>query len=253
MVFIPPRFSRRASQQRSTKRQPLWRRLRLEPLEDRRLLALVTVNTLGDTVDFDDGVTSLREAIFATNLVGGADTIDFAASLTSGGPATILLTQGELAITDSLTINGPGANLLTIDASGNDPTPDVNNGDGSRVFNIDDGNIAEPARRFDQRPDAHRRRRERRRRSDPLARKPHRHLQHDLGKLGHSQRILAGGGGIFADGNVTVTASTISGNSARRRRRRHFMLDGNVTVTASTITRQLGRRHRRRHSASAAT
>ncbi len=27
----------------------------------------------------------------------------------------------------------------TIDASGNDPTPDVNNGDGSRVFNIDDG------------------------------------------------------------------------------------------------------------------
>ena len=69
------------------------------------MLAVVTVNTLDDTVSFADGVTSLREAIFATNLVGGADTIQFAAALTAGGPATITLTQGELAITDAL-ING---------------------------------------------------------------------------------------------------------------------------------------------------
>ena len=107
------------------------RRLRLEPLEDRRLLAVVTVTTLADTVDFNDGVTSLREAIFATNTVPGADTIDFAPALTAGGPATILLTQGELVITDSLTINGPGADLLTIDASGNPittPVRDIDNG-----------------------------------------------------------------------------------------------------------------------------
>jgi hypothetical protein len=121
----------------------LYRRpLRLEPLEDRCLLAVVTVDTLSDTVDFTDGVTSLREAIFATNTVPGADTIEFAPSLTAAGPATIILTQGELVITDSLTINGPGADLLTIDASGNDPTPDMNNGDGSRVFNIDDDDAA---------------------------------------------------------------------------------------------------------------
>ena len=44
------------------------------------------------------------------------DTIEFAPELTAGGPATILLTQGELQITDSLTIDGPGAELLTIDA-----------------------------------------------------------------------------------------------------------------------------------------
>ena len=117
---------------------PFRRRLRIEPLEDRRLLAAVTVNTILDTVDFNDGLTSLREAIFATNLVGGADTIEFDVALTRAGAATITLTQGKLAITDSLTINGPGSNLLTIDASGNDPTPDVNNGDGSQVFNIDD-------------------------------------------------------------------------------------------------------------------
>jgi predicted outer membrane repeat protein len=127
---------------------PYSRRLRIEPLEDRRLLAVVSVDTLDDTVNFGDGVTSLREAIFATNLVGGLDTIQFSAALTAGGPATILLTQGELAITDSLTINGPGASLLTIDASGTDPTPHstlddasfLNDFDGSRVLRVDDGN-----------------------------------------------------------------------------------------------------------------
>jgi predicted outer membrane repeat protein len=115
------------------------RRLRFEPLETRELLAVVTVTTVADTVDFNDGVTSLREAIFATNLVEGADEIRFAPSLTAGGAAAILLTQGELTITDDLTITGPGAELLTIDASGNDPTPREKNGDGTRVFNVDDG------------------------------------------------------------------------------------------------------------------
>ena len=89
------------------------------------MLAVVTVDTLDDSVNFSDGHTSLREAIFATNIVPGADTINFAPSLTAGGPAKMLLTQGELAITDSLTINGPGANLLTIDAQ-----------QASRIFNI---------------------------------------------------------------------------------------------------------------------
>ena len=126
---------------RSRYRRPQYQRaLRLESLEDRRLLALVTVTTLEDSVNLNDGVTSLREAIFAANTVLGADTIEFAPTLMADGPSTILLTQGELKITDSLSINGPGADLLTIDASGNDPTPDMNNGDGSRVFNIEDAN-----------------------------------------------------------------------------------------------------------------
>ena len=42
-------------------------------------------------------------------------------------------------ITKNLTIRGPGANLLTIDA--NDPTPTTKNGDGARVFTIRDNNI----------------------------------------------------------------------------------------------------------------
>jgi hypothetical protein len=112
---------------------------RVEPLEDRRMPALVTVNTLADTVDFTDGLTSLREAIFSVNLVPGADTIRFGAQLTAAGNARIVIGRGELRISDHLTISGPGADLLTIDASGSDPTPDQNNADGSRVFHIDDG------------------------------------------------------------------------------------------------------------------
>ena len=68
----------------------------------------VIVNTLLDVVDFNDGVTSLREAIFATNLASGPDTIEFAPALTADSPAKIVLTQGELKITDSLTIDWPG-------------------------------------------------------------------------------------------------------------------------------------------------
>jgi hypothetical protein len=92
------------------------RRLRLEPLEERRLLAVVTVDTLADSVDFNDGVTSLREAIFATNIVPGADTIEFDPTLFAEGPGTILFQRGELTISEDLWIQGPGASLLTIDA-----------------------------------------------------------------------------------------------------------------------------------------
>ncbi len=67
-------------------------------------------------------MTSLREAVFFTNVLAGHDTIQFDAALNG---QTILLSLGELTITDSLDINGPGENLLKIDASGNDPTPDV--------------------------------------------------------------------------------------------------------------------------------
>jgi hypothetical protein len=84
---------------------------------------------------------SLREAIASA---GVNDTINFLPSLTSGGPAVLTLTRGELFIDNRITIQGPGANLLTIDASGNDPTPLVDNGDGSRVFRIEHTIIIAP-------------------------------------------------------------------------------------------------------------
>jgi len=109
----------------------------------------LVVNTLADENDGDYSVgdLSLREAIGLANGSSGADTIMFAAALTASGPVAIRLSRGELRILDTVTISGPGVTLLTVDASGNDPTPDstlddgdvTNDGDGSRVFNIDDG------------------------------------------------------------------------------------------------------------------
>ena len=112
------------------------RPLRIEPLEDRRLLS-ITVNTLVDEMDGSiiDGDISLRDAIVAA---APGETIDFDPSLTSGAPATLQLsTDGELFLNKSVTIDGPGAGLLTIQAY--DPTPETANGDGSRVFHLDNG------------------------------------------------------------------------------------------------------------------
>src|SRR5262249_6502993 len=70
-------------------------RIGFEPLEDRRLLA-ITVNT---PIDENDGIgvggISLRDALAAA---APGETINFAPSLTSSGPASILLTNGNLVI-----------------------------------------------------------------------------------------------------------------------------------------------------------
>ena len=99
------------------------------------------VDTLADESDgnYGRGDLSLREAIGLANLWPSTDTIRFDPALIASGPATILLIMGELKVTDDVTISGPGSAFLTIDASGNDPTPEQNNHDGSRVFNVNDG------------------------------------------------------------------------------------------------------------------
>ncbi len=83
------------------------------------MLSTFTVTNLDDSGD-----GSLRAAIASANdplLHPGADEIVFAPGLRG----TITLTGGELAITDALTIDGPGAGTLAV--SGNDV---------SRVFRV---------------------------------------------------------------------------------------------------------------------
>jgi hypothetical protein len=92
---------------------------RLEALEDRTVLSTFLVSNLNDS-----GTGSLRAEIAAANAHPGADEIDFASGLTG----TITLTSGELLITDSVTINGPGASQLSV--SGNNS---------SRVFDMTSG------------------------------------------------------------------------------------------------------------------
>jgi hypothetical protein len=99
---------------RRTPHQPMASRLRVEALEDRCMPSTFTVLNL-----LDNGPDSLRAAVVAANANSGADAIDFAVT------GTIPLTSGQLDITDSLTINGPGASALTVSGEGN-----------SRVFAI---------------------------------------------------------------------------------------------------------------------
>jgi hypothetical protein len=72
------------------------------------------VDTNLDLVDPNDGKLSLREAIIAANAQAGLQEIAFDSSV-----EFIFLSMGQLEITDSLTITGPGSDALTIDAQGN--------------------------------------------------------------------------------------------------------------------------------------
>jgi CSLREA domain-containing protein len=108
-------------------RPPARARLALEPLEERTVPATIfTVTTLADETN-PVGPLSLREAIGDANLNAGADTINFQPGLSG----TITLSLGQLQITDSVTITGPAAAVITI--SGNNA---------SRIFFIDDRTTA---------------------------------------------------------------------------------------------------------------
>ena len=107
-------------------------RIDMGAVESQPIPLAIVVDSVADG---SDGVKlTLREAINLANNIPGDDSISFDDSLSGG---TILLTLGELAIQSSVTIDGPGAELLTIRTY--DPTPVMHNGDGSRIFHIDDG------------------------------------------------------------------------------------------------------------------
>jgi hypothetical protein len=75
----------------------------------------IVVTTLSNTVNGSDGVLSFQEAITQANDTSGADTIEFDPTLFSTGPGTM---AGGYSLQTDITINGPGAKLLTIDANG---------------------------------------------------------------------------------------------------------------------------------------
>src|SRR5262249_40554874 len=90
-------------------------RPRLEVLEDRLVPAApITVTTLLDVVNPNDGVTSLREAINASNAnPSDADTIVFQPGLTGAiNLSTTNPSKGQLFVTGPVNILGPGSGLL---------------------------------------------------------------------------------------------------------------------------------------------
>ena len=177
------------------------RPLRFERLETRQLLA-ITVNTLVDEADGSilDGDVSLRDALA---LAPAGETINFDAALTAGGPATLQLSNlGELVVSKNLTVTGPGAQLLTVNAF--DPTPAAKNGDGNRVFRIDNGSGT-------------------------------------LGTVVISGLTLTGGdvttggGAIQSRENLTLSASVVSGNTTTLNGGGIATYAGLLNITTSTI------------------
>ncbi len=136
MSFLSSRFGRKMSRRstRKTRRSrnlgtrsrsayPL-RRLLLEPLECRHLLAAIVVNAADD---IDDGVadaahTSLREAInLANSTVGVEERIIF--GIPGAGPHTIELASALPTVTDPVTIDGTtqpgyaGSPIIEVDSA----------------------------------------------------------------------------------------------------------------------------------------
>ena len=114
--WLRRRSSKRTAERRSTHKPTAPQfRPHLEALEGR-----IVPSTLTVTNNLDSGAGSLRAVIARAN---SKDTIVFAPALTG---QTITLTSGELDISRSLTIRGPGAGNLSISG-----------GDASRVFEVD--------------------------------------------------------------------------------------------------------------------
>ncbi len=91
---------------------------------ERQVLRLTVAHLLDESNgDTSDGDLSLREAIELTNLNPVADEIVFSPQLTG----TLTLGGSAITIEDTVTITGPGSDVITIDANGQ-----------SRIFRIDD-------------------------------------------------------------------------------------------------------------------
>jgi hypothetical protein len=109
------------------------RRLQVETLEQRNLLAgfLFTVTTELDVVNSGDGVMSLREAAAAANAADSADTISFANSL-AGVP--IKLSNGQITIADDVLIQGLGVGATTVQGQGGGRLFDITSSAGNVTF-----------------------------------------------------------------------------------------------------------------------
>jgi hypothetical protein len=114
-------------------------RISLEHLEDRAVPTAFVVDTLLDEVNPADGLTSLREAISDAN--GDAhDLITFAPGLTGTiflsipGKGDDLNLTGDLDILRSVSIIGPGADKLMVNAVGEDRVFDVPAAKGTAVI-----------------------------------------------------------------------------------------------------------------------
>src|ERR1700686_1396515 len=170
----------------------------------------ITVNSTADVANGNDGLCTLREAITAANSntasgitagecaagsSSGSDTIDL-----TGVTGTISLTVALPDITSDMTINGPGANLLTVQRSTAGGTPNF------RIFTVPSNRVVTI--------------------SD---------LTMSNGNIASGLAPLNSGGAVANSGTLTLTNSTLSGNTAINGGGAIFN-NGTFTLANSTVT-----------------
>lgn len=154
--------------------------------------------TLTVTSAADSGPGSLRDAITQANATGSNDTIVFGPSF--GTPQTISLQTALPAITNPVTISGPGAALLTVRR---DPAAATN----FRVFTITTGTSTLSA------------------------------MTITGGRVTGTGLSTNGGGGVRVDGaNVTIQDSVITGNAASGPGGGIYVFFGTVGLTVRNCT-----------------
>jgi sugar lactone lactonase YvrE len=166
-----------------------------------------------------DANCSLRDALAASALLSSptiTPIVNFAPSLTSGGPATLTLGNGgPLSINDSVNLTGPGANLLSINGGGTNQIVNVGslgtttisgvtltNGSGTNGGAVSNaGNLT---------------------------------LINDVIS---GSTASSNGGGVSNTGTLTVTNTTISGNTGTALGGGIYNNGGTLSVTNSTIAK----------------
>ena len=215
------------------RRSPWTTRPTLELLENRLAPAVFTVTNLSDALVPPSGL-DLRQAIAVADLAGNAgSTINFKAGLNG----TIILQQGELTITQPMTIDATG-HTIAVDGAGrsrdffvNTPgtvmfknltikdgkasiSPSDGSGDGGGVYDASPTSILVLT-------------------NDKIL--INRAVLPSASPISGGPVVVGSGGGVFSNGIVRVTGTTIDGNTAANLGGGIYA-DKSINFTGSTIS-----------------